>query len=296
MISPSFITFAAKTLEMYCDVLKYATFSRGLWLALCKTCSFLNILQWNLTFSLLTWLGSPIFLFYLLVHTTNFLWGVFDKIWMIRYFAVVNYMVRKFSFCSNLYADVIANIVLLYIFINLKIAFNPWNMILKLKSFIQIGTFIIHKKRLTSRVAINFVDETRYCTSINHLDTLLKKYNTQKYSLGEWILLAKSTECTFLYIPNKFHGVWMTIFFRRSVFYTTLTIGLCGAPKISVLRGSHCTVRVSIREFRISVRFVLYICAFKTTMVEVQNNLSFEASDSKWHCKLFMKHLLQLAC
>ena len=29
-------------------------------------------------------------------------------------------------------------------------------------------------------------------------------------------------------------------------------------------------------------------------MVEVENNLSFEASDSKWHCKLFMKHLRQL--
>ena len=27
---------------------------------------------------------------------------------MIRFFAVVNYMVRKFSFCSNLYADAIA--------------------------------------------------------------------------------------------------------------------------------------------------------------------------------------------
>ena len=63
-------------------------------------------------------------------------------------------------------------IILLNIFINLKIVFNSWNMILKSKSFIQIGTYIIHKKRLTSRVAINFVDETRYCTSINHLDTL----------------------------------------------------------------------------------------------------------------------------
>ena len=121
-------------------------------------------------FSLLTWLGSPIFLSYLLVRTTNFLWVVFDKIWMIRFFAVVNYMVRKFSFCSNLYADVIANMILLHIFINLEITFNSCNMILKLKCFIQIGTLIIHKKRLTSRVAINFVDETRYCTSINHLD------------------------------------------------------------------------------------------------------------------------------
>ena len=46
-------------------------------------------------------------------------------------------------------------------------------MILKLKSFIQIDIYTIHKKRLTSRVAMNFVDETRYCTSINHLDTPL---------------------------------------------------------------------------------------------------------------------------
>ena len=173
MISPNFIAFAAKTLEMYYDVMKYATFSRGLWLALCKTCSFHSILQRNLTFSLLTWLGSPIFLFYLLVRTTNFLWVVFNKIWMIRFFAVVNYMVRKFSFCSNLYADVIANIILLHIFINLKIVFNSWNVILKLKSFIQIGIYIIHKERRTSRVAINFVDETRYYTSINRLDTPL---------------------------------------------------------------------------------------------------------------------------
>ena len=82
-------------------------------------------------------------------------------------------MVRKFSFCSNFYADVIASIILLHIFINLKIIFNSWNMILKLKSFIQMGTYIIHKKRHTSRVAINFVDETRYRTSINHLDTPL---------------------------------------------------------------------------------------------------------------------------
>ena len=29
------------------------------------------------------------------------------------------------------------------------------------------------QERLTSRVAINFVDETRYCTSKNHLDTPL---------------------------------------------------------------------------------------------------------------------------
>ena len=43
--------------------------------------------------------------------------------------------------------------------------------ILKLKSFIHIGTYIINKKWLTSRVAINFVDETKYCPLINHLET-----------------------------------------------------------------------------------------------------------------------------
>ena len=138
-----------------------------------KYAVFTVFLQRNFYIFSLNLTGESDFLFYLLVRTTNFLWVVFDQIWMIRFFAVVNYMVRKFSFCSNLYADVIANIVLLHIFINQKIAFNSWNMILKLKSFIQIGTFIIHKKRLTSRVAINSVDENRDCTSINHLDTRL---------------------------------------------------------------------------------------------------------------------------
>ena len=173
MISPSFIAFAAKTIEMYYDVMKYATFSRVLWLALCKTCSFHSILQRNLTFSLLTWLGSPIFLFYLLVRTPNSLWVIFDEIWLIRFFAVVNYMVLKFSFCSNLYTDVIANIVLLHIFINPKIDFNSWNVILKLKSFYSDRHFYNSQETITSRVAINFVDETRYCASINHLDTPL---------------------------------------------------------------------------------------------------------------------------
>ena len=163
MISPSFIAFAAKTLEMYYDVMKYTMFFLRIMTCALQNMQFsqyfttkFNIFSLNLT-------GESDFLFYLLllVRTTNFLWLVFNQIWMIRFFAVVNYMVRKFSFCSNFYAGVIANIILLYIFINLKIVFNSWNMILKLKSCIQIGFFIIHKKRLTSRVAINFVDETR---------------------------------------------------------------------------------------------------------------------------------------
>ena len=35
-------------------------------------------------------------------------------------------------------------------------------------SFIQIGTFIFHKKLLTTRVAVNFIDETIYSTSMYH--------------------------------------------------------------------------------------------------------------------------------
>ena len=35
-------------------------------------------------------------------------------------------------------------------------------MILKLKSFTQIGTFIFHKKFLIMRVPVNCLDETRY--------------------------------------------------------------------------------------------------------------------------------------
>ena len=72
---------------------------------------------------------------------------------------------------------------------------------------IQIGTFIFHKKFLTTRVPLNFLEETRFSTSIYHLDTPLWRYNTRKYSLGELILLAKSKEYTLFYIPNKFQGV-----------------------------------------------------------------------------------------
>ena len=97
-------------------------------------------------------------------------------------------------------------------------------MILKLKPFIQIGTFIFHKKFLTTRVPVNFLEETRFSTSIYHLDTPLWRYNTRKYSLGELILLAKSKEYTLFYISDKFQDVWMTKFFRRSVFDRSLNI------------------------------------------------------------------------
>ena len=96
-------------------------------------------------------------------------------------------------------------------------------MILKLKSIIQIGTFIFHKKFLTTRVPVNFLDETRFSTSIYNLDTPFWRYNTRKYSLGELILLAKSNEYTLLYILDKFQGVWMTKIFRRSVLDRSLS-------------------------------------------------------------------------
>ena len=40
----------------------------------------------------------------------------------------------------------------------------------------------------------------------------------------------------------------------------------------------------------------MLLCAFKTTMIEMENNLSFEASDSKWPFMLIMIHLLRLVC
>ena len=133
-------------------------------------------------------------------------------------------MVRKFSFCYILNVDVLAKIYLLHIFIDLKTVFISWNMILKLKSFIQIGTRISHKKILTPHVAVYLLDETWYSASIYHLVTQLWRCNTQKYSLGESIFLAKSKDYTLLYISDKFHRVWMTTIFLRSVFYRSLSL------------------------------------------------------------------------
>ena len=58
-----------------------------------------NIFSLNLT-------GDSDFLI-LFISTQNKLsMSGFSKIWMIRFFAVVNYMVRKFLFCSNFYVYV----------------------------------------------------------------------------------------------------------------------------------------------------------------------------------------------
>ena len=68
------------------------------------------IMQFNIFFLYST--GESDFFFILFISTHNKLsMSGFNKVWMIRCFAVVNYMVRKFSFCSNLYADVIANMI-----------------------------------------------------------------------------------------------------------------------------------------------------------------------------------------
>ena len=113
-------------------------------------------------------------------------------------------MVRTFLFCSYFYVDVIANMFLLHIFTDLKTDFISCNMILKLKSFIQISAVIFHQKL---RVVVYFFDKTRYSTSIYHLVSQLLRYNIQIYSLGESILLAYTKEYTLLYIPYEFQGV-----------------------------------------------------------------------------------------
>ena len=106
----------------------------------------------------LTW-GSDFLIVFIRTQNKLSMTG-FSQIWKIRCFAVVNYMVRKFSFCSNFYVDVLANIYLLIFLTDSKTVFISWSMILKLKSFIQIGTVISHKKFLTPHVAVYLLDET----------------------------------------------------------------------------------------------------------------------------------------
>ena len=93
---------------------------------------------------------------------------------------------------------------------------------LEVKIFYLDRYFYISQEISHDACPVNFLDETRFSTSIYHLDTPLWRYNTRKYSLGELILLAKSKKCTLLYTPDKFQGVWMTKNFRRSVFDRSL--------------------------------------------------------------------------
>ena len=83
----------------------------------------MNIVSLNLT-------GESDFVI-LFISTQNKLSKTgFSKIWMVScffclffFFAVVNYMIRQFSFCSNFYVDVLANIYLLHILIHSKTVF-----------------------------------------------------------------------------------------------------------------------------------------------------------------------------
>ena len=62
--------------------------------------------------------------------------------------------------------DVLADIYLLHIFTYLKTVFISCKMIWTLEAFIQIGPIIFHKKFLTMHVTVNFLEETKYSTSI----------------------------------------------------------------------------------------------------------------------------------
>ena len=126
----------------------------------------------------------------------------------------------------------------------------------EVKIFYSERSFIFHKKFLTTRVPVNFLEESRFSTSIYHLDTPLWRYNTRKYSLGELILLAKSKEYTLFYIPDKFQGVWMTKFFRRSVFDRSLRFCHRSHDRYGFDKNiSSCTVSYTALQMKIDVHF-----------------------------------------
>ena len=144
----------------------------------------------------------------------------FSKIWMIRVFAVVNYMVPKFPFYVFLCRCPRKDLPFTH-FHRLENSLFSWNMILKLKSFIKIGTVISHKKILTPHVAVNLLDETLSYASIYHLVTQLWRCNTQKYSLGNrfYYLDPKNTRCIYRTSVNAFE--WQN-FFRGRCFIDPL--------------------------------------------------------------------------
>ena len=100
-----------------------STFSRGILLTLYKIRSFHCILPRNVAFSLLTWLRSPIFLFFLLVHARKCLWVVFNRfewseflLWWIIWFEKFHFVV----ICTQMSSQILS---FFYIFNNLKILF-----------------------------------------------------------------------------------------------------------------------------------------------------------------------------
>ena len=75
-------------------------------------------------------------------------------------------MVRKFSFRSNFYVDV-SQTFTFNTFYRFENSFYFMKHIPEVKIFYS-GTFIFHKKFLTMCVAVNFLDETIFSTSIYH--------------------------------------------------------------------------------------------------------------------------------
>ena len=112
-------------------------------------------------------------------------------------------------------------------------------MILKLKSFIQTGTFIAYKKFLTTMSLLtSLMKQYILLIYITRYPTLEIKYS--KILSGESTLLVKTKEYTMVYISDKFQGVWMTKFFRMSVFYRALrSIRMHEISSLNISRKLH---------------------------------------------------------
>ena len=106
---------------------------------------------------------------------------------------------------------------------DLKTDFILWNMILKLKSFIQISTVIFSVETTILCVAVYFFDETRYSTSIYHLVTQFWRYsqtclNDHLYintSFIRWPRFSNPFAMIFKYIEPVFSDLlsYVTLFY-----------------------------------------------------------------------------------
>ena len=102
-------TFAAKTWEVLLwrhEI--HDVFPRN-WATALQNLQFFHHFMMKLIFSLLTWLRTLIFFNSVYQYAKQ----TFNEWFLVRFewsdvFAVVNYMVQKFSFCSNFYVDVLA--------------------------------------------------------------------------------------------------------------------------------------------------------------------------------------------
>ena len=125
---------------------------------------FYRTLKRNFTFFSLNFTWIPNFILSIRTPKKNLSMSGFSKIWMIRLLPIV----RKFHFVIILRACRRSHFLFynVHIVIDLKTFFISLEMILELKSVIQIGTVIFNKKVLTPRVGV--LDGIIYFTSINH--------------------------------------------------------------------------------------------------------------------------------